>query len=340
MQRSNQLPHRLARSILTNPLLWLVRVAAFGLILLLIGSPRLVDSVSTLVSHIPLAPSLDVASARENMDSLAALQTGSADLHFGLAPLLRQPESRLVIRSNRDTHLATLIYPQQPDDPQAWSGVDSFVAAYQVRRQLLATPAVRQIAFGTLNVTASTADFTDLIDHTAVWVTFTDNTEAVIDLTPLATTFAPRHLPKSRYTSPTLIERRFQARRESLSLNHLQPLAVIEREGELFYLLTKVLIYPDRYEFVLQGHRVQPAAVGKQLRLLDGQRLRASLSRTDFEAIQRELVMAGLSVLDSAPDWLIHQGHADPILNGILRENLDLLWQLLVKLEAEDAAVS
>jgi hypothetical protein len=335
--RNYHLFHRLGRAIQRQPWLWALRLSALLLIILLLGSNWLVKTLGVTLAGSTVLSERSIASARENMEALGNIPSTPADIPFGFAPLLLQPDSRVIILTQREAQTARLVYPQQAANPAEWLAADSFAVAYAVRQELRDKPQVSRVALGTFNVMASSTEFFDFIDHTAAWVTFEDRTRAVVDLTPLGVRFGAIHHPKNLNSTARAIERRFAARREGVDLNHLQPLKVIEHEGKLYYLLTKVLVYPDRYEFILQVHAIQPAGTGKPLRLLEGTRIVATLGRVGFEQTQALLQSTDLTSLGPQQNLLVYQGSQDPLLHTILREHLDLLAQLILKLESSPA---
>jgi hypothetical protein len=272
-------------------------------------------------------------STNKNVQALNAVQATLDDLEFGFAPLLVQDETRVVIENQSDGEAARLAYPVQPADPTAWSAVDSFILAYAVRNVMLGFPQVEQVALGGFDLSAPINDLGDLVNHTAVWVTFTDYTQAIVDLTPLATNFAALHEAENVTYAPSAIEEQFAAWREGVFLNQLQPMEVVTKDGETYYLLAQVLVFYDHYEFSLRVHPVQTADPMKPLRLMQGTRISLEVDREDFEAMQELIATEGPVVFKQRPELLTRQGQGGQTLNVILDEHLHLLWHLVTKLE-------
>ena len=273
------------------------------------------------------------SSTNKNVKALNAVQAALNDLEFGFAPLLVQDETRVVLENTSDGEVARLAYPRQPADPAAWPAVDSFVLACAVRNVLLNFPQVEQVALGSFDLSAPIDNLGDLVNHTAVWVTFTDHTQAIVDLTPLATNFAAQHEIEKSIYAPSAIEEQFAIWREGVFLNQLQPMKVVTKEGETYYLLAQVLVFYDHYEFSLRVHPVQTADPMKPLRLMQGAQVSLEVDREDFEAMQELIATEGPAIFEQRPELLIRQGHDNQTLNVILDEHLHLLWHLVTKLE-------
>ena len=175
----------------------------------------------------PIPTSTPNAPRNENVDALNAAQAALDDQDFGFAPLLLNDEAKITLNSEAGTEIARLTYPQQPADPSAWSTVDSFVSAYAVRAFMMDLSQVGRVALGHLSLSASIGNNADDMDHIAAWVTFLDGSRAIIDLTPLSTNFASRHIPDRMMLAPTEIDNLFADRRTGVDLNQLPPLVVV-----------------------------------------------------------------------------------------------------------------
>jgi hypothetical protein len=272
-------------------------------------------------------------STNKNVKALNAVQAALNDLEFGFAPLLVQDETRVVIETKPQDEAARLAYPLQPADPAAWPAVDSFVLAYAVHNILLDFPQVKQVALGSFDLSAPVDDLGDLANHTAVWVTFTDYTQTIVDLTPLATNFAAQLEAESLIYTPSAIEEQFATWREGVFLNQLQPMKVVTKDGDIYYLLAQVLVFYDHYEFSLRVHPVQTADPMQPLRLMQGTLVSLEVDREDFEAMQALIAAEGPTIFKQRPELLTRQGHGSQTLNVILAEHSHLLWHLVTKLE-------
>jgi hypothetical protein len=267
-----------------------------------------------------------VALDNENVQALNAAQAMLGELHFGLAPLLIEDQTRLLIETDAEGEAVKLAYPRQPEDPSAWAGMDSFVFAYALRNILLDSPQARRIAIGRLEVAAPVDDLQDRVSHYAVWIRFMDRSEAVVDLTPLGTNFAARHAASEFITQAEEIDRKYAEWREGVSFKRLQPM-------NLYYLLAKVEVFPDHYEFSLRAHLTQTATPIRPLQLTRGGMAKVEVKRTDFEAVRKLMLSAGPNVFNEQPGLITRVGANDPALTAVLDDHLNLLWHMVTKLE-------
>jgi hypothetical protein len=274
------------------------------------------------------------APRNDNVEALNAAQSALDKVEFGFAPLLVEAEAQVQLLGNANGYeIARLVYPQQPEDPRDWPTVDSFISAYAVRRAMLNLPQVSRIALGSFGVSGSVADTAERIDHIAVWVTFTDGSRAVIDLTPLSTNFAARHTPDQMIVDDNEIEGQFQSLRQGVELDQWQPMTVVKEEGELYYLLARVQIFYDRYLFALRIHPVQPADPMEPMSLRPGAVAELEINRTEFEALQKLVTDAGPTAFAQHPELLSRRGSTQQPLQDILDARLELLWHLVSKFE-------
>ncbi len=274
-----------------------------------------------------------VAINSKNVEALVGVQAALREFKFGLAPLLLEEETRLVVEAGPDGEVARLAYPRQPANPLDWPTMDSFVFACAVRSLLLDSPQVRRIALGRFDLAAPVDDPQERISHFAAWVKFTDRSEAVVDFTPLATNFAAQHFANEFIVQAGEIESRFAAWREGVLLDVLQPLKVVEQDGGVYYLVAKALVFPDRYEFFLQAHITQTATPIRPLQLTRGAMAKIEVERADFEAIRQLMIEAGPTVFNEKPELFSRVGDNDPALAAVLDDHLHLLWHMVTKLE-------
>lgn len=268
-----------------------------------------------------------------NADALvsAKLEVGKQD--YGFAPLLLLDETRLIITNTvTGEDVVMLRYPPQPVDPTAWLSVDSFVLAYGVQQKLMGAEAVVNASIGQFEVAASVGDKNEQIDHFAVWVDFTDDSGTVVDLTPLAPDFGAYHQASS-ILSLTDTERKFTDWRTGVPLNSLQPLLVINFSDKVYYLLGKVLVSSDKYEFSLQAHLAQPASHTEPLSLTRGSRIDLNIDRADFAELQSLIQAEGETAFEQHPEMWQRYGDDGFDFTEVLEQNLNLLWHLVTKME-------
>lgn len=289
-------------------------------------------SLETSVLAQPLGESAR-AGRLQNLETLKRAQDTPVPPHFGFAPLLLDENSRVVIKSKGDVRTAWLIYPQQPADPGDWTAGDSFVFAYAAQQRLQKEEQVRSATLGSLNVDASVGMERGFVGHTAVWVTFTDRSQAVMDLSPLAVSLSPRHFAKRLHRNAAAIEAEFAERREGVDLRRLRPLNVVLYDGQLYYLLVKLLALSDRYEFLLQAHRVTPANPNGPLRLSQGVKVTGVIGYEQFEPVQSLLTGDGPRIFNERPELLTRTGDPNLAVNAVLDDHLYLMWHLITKVE-------
>jgi hypothetical protein len=264
-----------------------------------------------------------------------AAQAALSEVEFGLAPLLEADDTRLHLEKGESGVVAKLAYPLQPADPAQWSAVDSFVMSYAAQTILLNTGQVQRVTLGSFDLAAPVANLGDVVNHVAVWVTFIDGTQAIVDLSPLSTDFAAQHKAEEFLGNINQVQERFELWREGVFLNNLQPMKVVDQEGETYYLLAQVLVFPDHYHFSLRVHTVQVADPMQPLRLVQGAMVSADLDRAKFETAQAQLLADGPTAFEQTPELITRQGSDNATLNNILTDNLSLLWHMVTKLEHE-----
>ena len=170
-----------------------------------------------------------------------------------------------------------------------------------------------------------------------MWVKFNDGSEAIVDLTPLATNFAPRHIAREYITDPNVIQNQFNAWRESVPFNILQPMVVVTENNNLYHLVAEALVFPNRYEFSLRAYLVQTATPMRQLQLTQGALANIEINRADFEDVRQLLVTAGPTVFNEKPELLRRAGGNNLELQSVLDQNLFLLWHMVTKLEHKES---
>ncbi len=283
----------------------------------------------------PTPTRLPPAPRNDNVEALTSAQAAVEDFEFGLAPLLLENDTVIEINSGPEGQLARMVYPPQPAAITGWPSVDSFVLSYGVRQLLLDDSQVVRVVLGKVGVSASVENSAEDVEHTAVWVTFVDGSRAVVDLSPLSTNFAPRHIPSEMMTDENEIEEEFAQRRNGVDLGMLQPMLVVEQGGELLLVVARVVVTYERYEFWLQVHPVRKADPMRVMELSPGAAAGVEINRAEFAKLQQLLEDAGLSAFDEQPDLLIRRGRQDETLAGVMDENLYLLWHLLTKFKHE-----
>ncbi len=271
----------------------------------------------------------------ENVEALNAAQAALDEQDFGFAPLLQDETARVILERTNGSEVARLAYPQQPADPSAWPSVDSFLSALAVRSFMIDLPQVIRVALGRFDAPASIDNAAENVEHVAAWITFDDGSRAIIDLSPLATNFAPRHIPDRMILDATEIEQIFVDRRTGVNLDRLQPMLVVEEEGRPYYLLAKVLVSFDRYTFALNLYPVEPADPITPMSLRPGTTAQLEINRDEFKALQELVEDAGPTVFNDQPQLLTRQGSTDETVTAVMDENLYLLWHLITKFEHE-----
>jgi hypothetical protein len=269
----------------------------------------------------------------DNVTALNSAQAAVGEFHFGLAPQLEANTTRITVETSPNGEMARMVYERQPDDPTEWMGVDSFVLAYAVRETLASSSAVRRVMLGQFHVSASVGQEAFPVQHYAAWINFADGSQAIVDLSPLATNFAPRHLPEMMLTDPVEIEETYRQRQETTNLNQLQPLLVEEQNGQSYYLLAEIKISYHQYAFTLQLHPIQPADPMRPLELHPGVSAGVEIDRTDFAKLQTLVRQGGPEVFDAHPELLTRRGADNELLTELINEQLHLLWHLITKFE-------
>ena len=280
-----------------------------------------------------------MVASNQNVEVLSATETALAELEFGFVPLLEEEVTRIVVETGPDGEVARLVYPLQPADPADWPAKDSFIVAYAVQRILLDSPRVRDVTLSRFDVAAPIESQPDLIDHFVALVRFVDGSQAVVDLTPLASNFGARHPSRELLTMPATLERQFNEWRRGVLLNILQPMKVVQTGNTLYYLLVDTQVFPGHYEFSLRVHLTQPATPIQPLRLTRGSMASIIIERADFEAVRQHLVEVGPRAFNDDPGLVLFSGANDPALRSVLDEHLYLLWHLATKLEHKPAPV-
>ena len=315
------------------------KVTAFKISLLLIIAALTACAPTPTITPTP-SPTVTnrlIPKGNENSAALEAAQTALTQFQFGFAPLLQQENTRLVIQASPEGELVRLAYPPQPANPADWLSMDSFVLTYAVRSLMLTSPQVRRIAVGKFDLAVPIPGLEDSVTHYAAWVRFVDGSEAIVDLSPLATNFAARHRATEFITDPAIIESQFNDVRTGVPLNILQPMTVVSEDNEVYYLLAKVQVLPDRYRFSLCAHLTQTATPIQPLQLTRGSMATFEISRADFETVRQGMIEAGPTIFNQRPELLSQTGNDDPKLARVLAKHVPLLWHMVTKLEHQQA---
>ncbi len=293
------------------------------------GAPgeRPTPTATSTTTPIPPAPRND------NVEALNSAHAALGDFHFGLAPLLLNDKTRIVLEPELGVEVPRLRYPAQPANPNQWPGIDSFVLSYATRNQLLDAAAVSRVALGQFHVSASIDNEAQAVPHTAAWVTFRDGSQAVVDLSPLSTNFAPRHIPETMLVDNIEIEQKFAEHQAGVPLGELQPMLVVRQDGNLYYLLAQLHVSYEQYSFSLQVHQVQPADPMRPMELYSGAAVAVEIDRDEFEKLQELVGNAGEDVFTEHPELLTRRGKNDAVLTEILEDNVHLLWHFITKFE-------
>jgi hypothetical protein len=282
---------------------------------------------------IPTPTQKITAPRNDNVEALNAAQAALGKVNFGFAPLLMEDEAKIVLEVVSTDETARLVYPEQPADPTAWPTVDSFVSAYAVRYVMLSLPQVNRVALGSFGVAGSVGDTAEHINHVAAWITFTDGSRAVVDMTPLSTNFAARHTPDQMIVDNNQIEAQFIELRQGVNLDQWQPMTVVKQENQLYYVLARLQVLYDRYKFSLRVHPVQPANPMQPMSLRPGTMAEVEINRSEFEALQTLIEEVGSTAFEKHPELLSRQGNNNQPLIGVLDQHLELLWHMITKFE-------
>lgn len=292
-------------------------------------SPRERPTPTATSTTTPIPP----APRNDNVEALNGAQASLGEFNFGLAPLLMDEDTRIVLEPEPGAEVPMLRYPPQPADPTQWVGVDSFVLSYATRNELLDSTAVSRVTLGQFHVSASVDNAAQAVLHTAAWVTFRDGSQAVVDLSPLSTNFAPRHIPETMLVDNMEIEAKYAEHQTGVRLSELQPMLIARQGGNLYYLLAQIRVSYERYVFSLQAHQVQIADPMRPMELYSGDTVAVEIDRDEFEKLQELVGSAGEDVFTEHPELLSRHGKSDEILTEILDDNVNLLWHLITKFE-------
>ncbi len=271
--------------------------------------------------------------SNQNVDALNAAKTALGHFEFGFAPLLEKGETRVVIETRPEGEVARLAYPPQPANPAEWPAGDSFILSYAVQQNLLQSPHVLSAAPGRFGVAAPLEDLQERVDHLAVWVRFSDGSQAIVDFSPLASSFGSLHMATELLIDSAQIEAQFAEWRQGVPLNRLQPMQVVFKNGNVYYLLAEVTVAQDHYEFSLRVHLTQTATPIRPLQLTRGAMAKVNIKRSDFEALRQLLLAEGSEAFNQKPELFNFSGDPDPAMRAVLDEHLPILWSLVTKLE-------
>ncbi len=269
----------------------------------------------------------------DNVEALNAAKADLGDFEFGFASLLEDDTTKIVIEPGPLGEVARLAYSPQPENPADWPAVDSFILSYAIQQSLTQSPQISGIALGRFGVAAPLDDLQDRVDHVAVWARFADGSQAIVDFSPLASSFGSLHSATELLTDAGQIENQFAQWREGVPLDLLQPMKVVEKRNNVYYLLAQVLVTPERYHFLLRVHLTQTATPIRPLRLTRGAVAEVEIKRADYEALRQLLLADGPTAFNQKPELLTHRGDPDPTMQAVLNDQLPLLWHLVTKLE-------
>jgi hypothetical protein len=267
------------------------------------------------------------------VDTLNAAKAALGSIEFGFASLLENKDTKVIIENRPEGEMARLAYPLQPAEPTAWTAVDSFILSYALQKYLLQSPHVLSVALGQFGMATPLANLQDHVDHVAVWARFSDGSQAVVDLSPLASSYGSLHTATRLFTEANEIERQFSEWRQGVPLNLLQPLKVIKKNNNTYYLLASLHVTPERFNFALGVYLTQTATPIQPLNLTRGNMAQVEINRGDFEALRQLLLADGPEAFNQRPELLNRLGDNDPALQAVLDEHLPLLWHLVTKLE-------
>lgn len=304
-----------------------------GVLLSMMAACGISPQVSPTPEPIATATRLPRPPRNNNVEALTGAQAAVGQFVFGLAPLLREKDTRLKIDLKAGGESVVMRYPPQPEDPTAWLTVDSFVLSYAMRQKLLADPQVQRVTLGQFGVSSTIENSADRFEHTAAWVSFADGTQAIVDLSPLSTNFAARHIPETMLSDELALEGQFEMRRAGVDLDQLLAMQVISQNGQTYLLLAKVEVTYNQYVFSLRLHPVQKADPMRPMEFLPGLSASVDISRSEFAALQQLAKTTGKSLFSDQPDLLTWQGAANPAMTAIMDDNLDLLWHMVTKFE-------
>ena len=305
---------------------------------LLLGACRAAPDLQPAAGPEPAPAQVEEApNARTNIQTLDSARLVLDRVDFGLAPLLLNEEARIELISTAEDQIARLVYPQQPADPRAWSTTDALIAACAVQRALREDSQISWLRVGAIKVPASVDNEAEEIDHLFVWITFSDGSKAIVDRTPLSTNFAARHNAANRMTlyDESHIEPIFADRRHGVNLNQLQPMLVVENESQPYYLLARVMISKDTYEFSLQAHPVEIADSSHPLSLRPGAISRVTVQQSEFRTLQARAADSGPNFFAQNPELVTRLGASQREMGTVLDNHLHLLWHIVTKFGPE-----
>lgn len=269
----------------------------------------------------------------QNVDALNAAKSSLGAFEFGFAPLLEDDKTKVVIEKGSDGEIARLAFPEQPANPAEWPAVDSFVLSYAIQQYLLQSPNVLSTALGRFGLASPVGDVQDHIDHVAVWVRFSDGSQAVVDFSPLASSYGSLHTATELLTEPARVEGQFAQWRQGVPLNLMQPLKIVQQKNNVYYILAHVKVSPERYTFSLRVYLTQTATPIRPLNLTRGVIAQIEIKRSAYAALRKLLLTDGPDSFAQHPELLTRSGDQDPEMGAILDEQLPLLWHLVTKLE-------
>ncbi len=315
----------------------LYSLVLIGIMALLVAACAAEPEIEPTPNPTATATRPPLAVNNDNVEALNAAQAALNQFQFGFAPLLEQDGTRLVLETGPAGPVARLAYPLQPADPRDWPAMDSFILAYAVQQALLESPQVRRAGLSRFDVAAAIGPEQKHVEHVAVWVRFTDGSQAVVDLSPLGTNYGARHPTRELLTEPDQIEPQFERWRRGVFLDVLQPMKVVEAGRNVYYVLAGMEVSPEFYTFSIRVHQAQTADPMRPLLLTRGAVVTAKIHRANFETVQKLVRADGPEAFVNKPDLTNRTGDNDPALNKILDEQLYLLWHMVTKIEQKSA---
>lgn len=299
------------------------------------------QSAEATVTPTATATATRVPAAPNNrfVEALNQAQARLNDYEYGFAPLLMHDDTTIPFEFDPAFgEVARLAYPVQPANILDWETLDSFLFGHAAQVALLESPHVAQASLGSFRVAVPLDDFQNQVSHTAVWVRFSDGSQAIVDLTPLATNFGSTHSATELMSDPTQIEALFEERRRGVRLNQLQPLLVLKDGGSVYYLLTEIHAQPGGIiEIDLHAYSTQTATPIRPFRLTRGAVAQVTVNRAELELLQEELRAAGEDAFSERQNLIRILGDADVGLIQALEHHYYLLWHLVTKLDPSPA---
>ncbi len=319
------------------PWFWLLLVGGLGWLLAL--SAGCAPQPTPTARPSPTPTPVVALPKNQNVDTLNAAKSSLGAFEFGFASLLEKDETKVIIENHPDGEIARLAYPKQPAEPAEWPAVDSFVLSYAVQKFLLQSPNVLNTVLGRFGLASPLGDLHEHVDHVAVWVRFSDGSQAVVDFSPLASSYGSLHTATELLTEPGQVESQFTEWRQGVPLNLLQPLKIVQQKNNVYYILGHVKVSQDRYTFSLRVYLTQTATPIRPLNLTRGVMAQVEIKRSDYEALRKLLLSDGPDSFTQHPELLTRSGDQDPAIQKILDEQLPLLWRLVTKLEPPKAVL-